>query len=214
MVISTDDQGTDDQDSTVGTSGNNPTINENAMNVKPLERRSNERIDSEMNNIVDTVEDRIPKAILIAIDRIFTPKIELAIRSTSASSGRDATSVSAKSECAEQVGINAPFENASRRDCTLRAADVNDETRNNIPDEVSELPNPETYLDRQSHAHHTHNFLVEDNLLPVDGKQISNNFAVKNNPFAGDGNQSQLLTSSWMKIFNLLQMKTKLLRFS
>ena len=37
-----------------------------------------------MNNIVDTVENRSQKAILIAIDSIITPKIELAIMSTSA----------------------------------------------------------------------------------------------------------------------------------
>ena len=31
---------------------------------------------------------------------------------------------------------------------------MNDETRNNIPDEVSELSLPETHFDRQSHTHH------------------------------------------------------------
>ena len=51
-----------------------------------------------MNNIVDTVEDRIQNAILTAIDNIVAPEIELAIRSINASSGRDATSVSANSE--------------------------------------------------------------------------------------------------------------------
>ena len=124
------------------------------MNVKTLERCFNERVDREMNNIVDTVEDRIQNAILTAIENIVAPKIELAIRSMNASSGRDATSVSANSECRERVGINASFENASKNNDTLDVSNVNDETRHNIPDEVSELSVPETHFDRQAHTHH------------------------------------------------------------
>ena len=84
---------TNDQDFTVGTSKVSTAMNENAMTVKTLERCFNERIDREMNKIVDTVEDRIQNAILAAIDNIVVPKIELAIRSINASSGRDVTSV-------------------------------------------------------------------------------------------------------------------------
>ena len=52
-------EGTNDRDFTVSTSGNNSVVNGNAMNVKTVERCFNERIDSEMSIIVDTVEDRI-----------------------------------------------------------------------------------------------------------------------------------------------------------
>ena len=141
-------EGTNDQDFTVGTSINDSVVNGNAMSVKTLERCFNERIDREMSNIVDTVEDRLQNAILTTIDNIVTPKIELAIRSINASSGRDVTSVSANSERREHVGINASFENASRNDDTLGVSNVNDETRHNIPDEVSELLLPETHFDR------------------------------------------------------------------
>ena len=106
-------EGTNDRDFTVSNSSNNTAVNENAMNVKTLERWFNERIDREMSNIVDTVEDRIQNAILTAIENIVAPKIELAIRSINASSGRDITSVTANSERGERVGINASFENAS-----------------------------------------------------------------------------------------------------
>ena len=99
-------EGTNDRDFTVGTSNVSAVVNENALNVKTLERRFNERIDREMCNIVDTVEDRIQNAILTAIDNIVAPKIELAIRSINASSGRDVTSVSANSERREHGGIN------------------------------------------------------------------------------------------------------------
>ena len=124
------------------------------MNVKTLERCFNERVDREMNNIVDTVEDRIQNAILTAIDNIVAPKIELAIRSISASSGRDLTSVSVNSERREHVGINAPFENASGNNDTQVISKVNDETRHSITEEVSELSVPETHFDRQPHTHH------------------------------------------------------------
>ena len=63
-----------------------------------MERRFNQRIDKEKGKNVDTVEDRVQNAILTAIDSITTPKIGLAIRSTNAFSGRDATSVMANSE--------------------------------------------------------------------------------------------------------------------
>ena len=59
------------------------------MIVKTMERRFSEKIDREMNNIIDTVEDRIQNAILSAIDKIVAPKIKLAIRSINASSGCD-----------------------------------------------------------------------------------------------------------------------------
>ena len=86
-------EGTNDRDFTVGTFGKNPATNESIVNVKTLERCFNERIDRAVNNIVDTVEDRRRNAILTANDNIAAPKNELAIRSKSASSGREATSV-------------------------------------------------------------------------------------------------------------------------
>ena len=147
---------TNDRGFTVSNFSNNTAVNESAVDVKTLERCFNERIDREMSNIVDTVEDRIQNAILTAIDNIVAPKIELAIRSINASSGRDVTSVTANSERGERVGVNASFENASENSNILRVSNVNDETRQNIPDEVSELSVPETHFDRQPQTHHSH----------------------------------------------------------
>ena len=146
-------EGTNNRDFTVGASSNNMAINENAMNVKTLERCFNKRIDREMSNIVDTVEDRIQNAILIAIDNNVAPKIELAIWSINASSVRDVTGVNANSERGEHVRINASSEKASENN-KLHASNVNDETRHKIPDEVKELSVPETNFDRQAHTHH------------------------------------------------------------
>ena len=147
-------EGTNDRDFTVSNSSNNTAVNGSAMNVKTLERCFNERIDREMSYIVDAVEDRIQNAILTAIENIVAPKIELAIRSINASLGRDMTSVTANSERGERVGINASFENASENNNTLRVPNVSDETRLNIPDEVSELSVPETRFDWQPQTHH------------------------------------------------------------
>ena len=152
--------GTNDQNFTVGTSNVSSIVNENVLNIKTLERSFNERIDREMNNIVETVEDRIEKSILTAIDNIVAPKIELAIRSINASSGRDVTSVSANSERMEHAGINASFENASENNNKLNATNENDETRQNIHDKVSELSVSGTHFDRQPHTHHTKNFEI------------------------------------------------------
>ena len=149
-------EGTNDRYFFVGPSNNNSTLNENAMNVKILEKCFNERIDREMSNIVDTVEDRIQNAISTATDNIVAPKIELAIRPINASFGREATSVTANSEGREHVGIDASFENASENNNMQQVLNGNDQTRNNIPDEVSELTVLGARFNRQTHTHHTY----------------------------------------------------------
>ena len=149
-------EGTKDRDLTIDASSNNIAINESTVIVKTLERCFNERIDKEMSNIVDTVEDRIQNAILTAIDNIVAPKIELAIRSIKASSGRDATSVNANSERGEHAGVSASFENASENNNVPQVSIENDETRRDFPDEVSELSVSGTRFDWQSHTHHSH----------------------------------------------------------
>ena len=147
-------EGINDQDFTVGTSNISSIINENMLKVKILERCFNERSDREMENIVETVEDRIQSAILTAIDNIVGPKIELAIRSINASSGRDVASMSANSERREHTGVNASFENASENNNTIGVTNLNDDARRNSQDGVSELLVPGTQIDRQSHIHH------------------------------------------------------------
>ena len=99
---------------------------------------------------------------LTAIDNIVAPKIELAIRSINASSGRDATTVSANSERTEHAGFITSFENASGNNNALGVSNVNDETRHNIPDEVSELSVPEPHFDWQPHIRHNHHLELQN----------------------------------------------------
>ena len=91
---------------------------------------------------------------MTAIDNIVGPKIELAIRSINASSGRDVASMSASSERREHTGINACFENSSENNNTIGVTNIKDEARRNSQDGVSELSVPGTQFDRQSHNHH------------------------------------------------------------
>ena len=147
-------EGTNDRDITVGTSSSNAVINENAVNVKVLERCFIEGIDREMNDSADTVEDRIQNAILTAVNNIAAHKIEVAIRSINTSSEQDATSVIANSESGEHVGINVSLQNVSGDNIVQHVSYGNDETRNNIPDDVSELLVPKTRFDRKTHTHH------------------------------------------------------------
>ena len=81
-----------------------------------------------MSNIIDTVEDRIQNAILNAKDSINTPKVELAFKSSNASSGRDTTSVMASSKRGDYIAIAAPLENVSERNNTMHVLNMNDET--------------------------------------------------------------------------------------
>ena len=62
--------------------------------------------------------------------------------------------MTANSERGEHVGLNACFINASGNNNILHVSNVNDESRHNIPDELSELSFPETHFDQQAHTHH------------------------------------------------------------
>ena len=91
---------------------------------------------------------------MTVIDKIVAPKVDLAIKSINASSGREVTSVSANSERREHVRIIASFENASGNNNALGVSNVNDGTGHSISDEVCELLVPETHFDRQPHTRH------------------------------------------------------------
>ena len=86
-------EGTVDQEFTVGDSDSSPTVTETVVKVKNLKTCANEKIDLEMANTVDTVKHSYQNSILTAIGNNITLKIDLAFRSKNASSEHDATSV-------------------------------------------------------------------------------------------------------------------------
>ena len=140
----------------------NPTANENTANIQTLEGCSNEKVDREMGNFVDTVEDRIQNEILTAMDNNITTRINLAVRSKNVSSGRDAASVTANSECGERIGITASFENVSERNNTFHELNANDGTRGNIPVEVSELSVPRTHFNWKPFTNHSGSYFLPE----------------------------------------------------
>ena len=112
---------------------------------------------------------------------MFLLKLNQTIRSINASSGRDATSVTANSELGEHIGINASFEDSSGDSNVLHVSNVNDETQNNFAYEVGELSVPETRFDRLTNTHHVvtgqtiqtnqiPEFLTGCNLAPRDSQ--------------------------------------------
>ena len=148
-------EGTADQEFTVANYDSNPAVNGNVVYVKTLERCFNEKIDREVGNIVDTVEDKIQNTILAAIDSEITLEIDLVIRSKNEPFGQDTTGVMASWDLGEHIGITAPSENVSQRNNTLHVLNTKNETRKKTPDEVSEVLVPDTQFGRQPHAHNT-----------------------------------------------------------
>ena len=107
------------------------------------------RLTEKSGKIVHTVKDRLQNAILTGVNSNIGPEIEYATKSINAAFGRDASSVTAISERGEDVGITALFENASINNIILHKSNLNDKTRKNIPDEVTELSVQGTRFKRQ-----------------------------------------------------------------
>ena len=129
--------------------------NENTVAAQLLGSSLTDGIAREMSIVSGTVEDKIQSAILAAIDKFITPRIELAVRSMNASSGGHAASVTAVSVRGEQVSTTASFQNVSDRNITLHELIVNDETQGIIPDKANEFSVPGTHFERQPHTHYS-----------------------------------------------------------
>ena len=76
------------------------------------------------------------------------------MRSTSASSGRDATSVLAISERDEHKGFSASFENVSEKNKTLQELHTNIESLRIYPGEVIDFLVPWRQFEQQPHTRH------------------------------------------------------------
>ena len=114
-------------------------INENAINIQALEANLTDRFTRNLDIVVDTIEGRIQNAILAACKNIITPRIELAVRSITASSGRHASSVEAGSNREKQAGIITPSAHVSSRNNTFQELNSHDEIRVYTLDEVGEF---------------------------------------------------------------------------
>ena len=89
-----------------------------------------------------------------AVDNVITPRVELAVKSMTASSGGDVACVTAVFERGEQVGNFAPYGNVSNGNSTFRQLNSTDETRGFNLEEGSELPVAKATFHQQTHTHH------------------------------------------------------------
>ena len=120
-----------------------------------LRRGFTDRTAREVGNVVETVKDGIQNAILVAMESIITPKIELTGISKNASSRQDAASVIANLENWEQAGLTASIENVSDRVITFPELNLTLETQGLNPDKVSKFRVSGTHVDRQPYIHHS-----------------------------------------------------------
>ena len=139
--------GPDDGEFIVNKNDSFPTTNESTVNAQTLERCLTNRIDRQMSTIVETIKDTNEGAILTPLDNIITAKNKLSVRSINESSGRDAANVTVISDCGEHIEVTVFFENLSERSNTLHELNINDETRGNNLDKVTEFSVPGTHFD-------------------------------------------------------------------
>ena len=95
--------GVADRKNTANNNDSSVVANDNTVHLQTLQRKLTDRVTKEITNIGETVEDRIPNAVLTTMDHIITRTIELADRSMNASYGLAVASVTANCERGEQV---------------------------------------------------------------------------------------------------------------
>ena len=125
------------------------SIIRNAFNIQILVKSFTYGTFEEVDNVFDTVENRIRHTILTAMDRIFVPKIELAVWWKNASSHWDVASVMAVSEREEQSETKALIVHASNRNNTFHEPSPNHETRGYNPISSSEFAVTRIQFDRE-----------------------------------------------------------------
>ena len=126
------------------------------VDMNTLEENFVNKVRSEVDNVMTTVEIRVQNAVLIAMENLVIPRVELAMKSTNASSGR---SVDGNVLDPDQRDFSGNVEGlqmtASSRIHSHTDLNKIDETPGNITVEEGDLVVNEKNIDRQSHTHHT-----------------------------------------------------------
>ena len=148
------------QPQTIGLINNfgNPTVGENGGNqTQVVVKNFADKIRKEVENAVMAVENRVHDAISTGMDNVIIPRVEMAVRSVTESSG---------------IGINGMFQNPNQKDFSANTEntplmsassrvdlnideDRNDETRNVGNFEDGDFPASRPNYDRKAHAHHS-----------------------------------------------------------
>ena len=110
-----------------------------------------------VDNAVSTVENRMDDAILTAMDKVVIPRIEMAVKSITSSSGHGPNSDVQnpdRRDFLENAG-NSPFMSASSRFDLNRNQDRNDETHNEENFEDGDFRALRPDYDWRAQAHHS-----------------------------------------------------------
>ena len=134
----------------------NPTqINYPQLDVHTLEENIVNKVRSEVDILMTSVETRVQDAVLTAIEKSLIPRVKLAVRSANAPSERSVDCNVLEIDQRDFLGnIGGPRMTASSRTNSHRDFNRIDETPGNITVEESELSVNETIIDRQTNNHH------------------------------------------------------------
>ena len=136
---------------------NNPTqVNHSQVDVHTLEDYIVSKVQSEVDNVITTIETRVQDALLTAIENLVIPRVELALKSANASSGRSVDSNVLEPDQRDFSGnIEGLQMTALSRINSRTDSNRIDETRDNITVEEGDLLVNERNIDRQTHTHHS-----------------------------------------------------------
>ena len=110
---------------------------------------------TEVDSVMTRVETRVQDAVLTALENLVIPRVELAMKSVNASSGRRVDSVVLDCDQRDFSGnIEGLQMTASSRVNSHTDLNRIDETRGNIIVERGDLLVNERNIDRQTHTHH------------------------------------------------------------
>ena len=111
----------------------------------------------EVDNVITTVKTRVQDAVLTAVKNFVIPRLELALKSANASSGRSVDGNVLQPDQSDFSGsIEGQQTTASSRINSRTDLNRINETRGNITVEEVNLLVNERNIDRQSHTHHNH----------------------------------------------------------
>ena len=131
-------------------------VNYPRVDMNTVEENFVSKVRSEVDNVMTIVETRVKNAALTAMENLVIPRVELAMKSTNASSGR---SVDGNVLDPGQRDFSGNVEGLQMTTSSRihSHTDLNkiDETPGNITVEEGDLVVNEKNIDRQSHTHHT-----------------------------------------------------------
>ena len=142
--------------------GTSPTITGNPTQVKyphvdehTLEENIVSKVRSELDNLMKLVETRVRDAVFTAIENSVIPRVQLAMKSANASSGRSVDGNVLEPDQGDFSGnIEGLQMTASTRINSQTDLNWIDETRGNITAEEGDLLVNEKNIDRQIYTHH------------------------------------------------------------